>query len=93
MRTSKWSSPLQRFPAAAVLARTIELSLRYAREGLEGEGIAAAFIIGDLEELKPFMWQKLLNPSHGHDDEVLNVFNPKFTESLREQGNTDLKPR
>ena len=70
--------------ATRVFARVAEIALRFAAEGREGKPIGTIFVIGDMEQLAPYLRQLILNPFEGHPQKLRNIFNPDFLESLRE---------
>ena len=70
--------------ATSVVARVIEIALRFAREGREGRSIGTCFVIADAEETAGYTSQLILNPCAGHARKVRNVQNPAFLETLRE---------
>jgi DNA integrity scanning protein DisA with diadenylate cyclase activity len=64
--------------------RLLDLSLRFAAEGREGKPIGAVFVLGDDEQLEPYLRQLILNPCKGHARRLRSIHNPEFAESLRE---------
>ena len=70
--------------ATRELARAIDLSLRLAAEGREGRPIGTIFVIGDEDELSPYIRQLVLNPCRGHPLQDRNIHNPEFFETIRE---------
>lgn len=65
-------------------ARVIHIALRFAEEGREGKPIGTIFVLGDLEELSPYLHQLILNPCAGHPRRSRSIHNPEFYETLRE---------
>lgn len=70
--------------ATSVVGRVIEIALRFAREGREGQSIGTCFVIADAEELEGHISQLILNPCAGHPKKARNIQNPSFLETLRE---------
>lgn len=66
------------------LARILEIALQFAREGREGSAIGTTFVLGDPNELKPYLRQLILNPLKGHVRAARSVHNIDFLETLRE---------
>jgi hypothetical protein len=66
------------------LARLIAMSLRLAAEGREGHPLGTTFVLGEEEELAPYLRQLILNPCAGHPRKERNIHNPSFFETLRE---------
>ncbi len=72
------------FMATRELARILSITLRFAAEGREGNPIGTAFVLGDLEELRPYLRQLILNPCSGHPESDRNIHSPELIETLRE---------
>lgn len=66
------------------LARVLDIAVRFANEGREGKPIGTIFVIGDPEELQPYLRQLILNPCSGHSQKKRNIHNPEMLETLRE---------
>lgn len=66
------------------LLRIIDIALRLSAEGREGKAIGSAFVLGDVDELQPYLRQLILNPCEGHAQKLRSVHNDAFFESLRE---------
>ena len=79
---------LQRHEGAAEItehvARLLEIALQLARQGREGSPIGTIWVLGDLDELSPYLRQLILNPLKGHPAEVRSINNPALLETLRE---------
>ncbi len=67
-----------------VFGRLLGLVLRFAAQGREGKSIGAIFVVGEMEQLDPFIRQLILNPCKGHPRKLRSLHNPDFEESLRE---------
>jgi DNA integrity scanning protein DisA with diadenylate cyclase activity len=72
------------FVATRDFARVVEIALRFAVEGREGAPIGTIFVLGDVEELSPYLRQLVLNPCKGHLKKERNIHNPELLETLRE---------
>lgn len=66
------------------LARLIAIALRLSAEGREGRPIGTIFVLGDLEELSPYLRQLVLNPCEGHPKRRRNIHEDGFFETIRE---------
>jgi DNA integrity scanning protein DisA with diadenylate cyclase activity len=66
------------------LARLLEIALQLARQGREGSSIGTIFVLGNRDELSPYLRQLILNPLKGHPVEARSIHNPDLIESLRE---------
>lgn len=64
--------------------RIIDIALRLSSEGREGKAIGSVFVLGDPEELQPYLRQLILNPCKGHPKRERSIHNEDFLESLRE---------
>ncbi|HJJ29691.1 MAG TPA: diadenylate cyclase [Methanocorpusculum sp.] len=69
----------------AVLMLAIEL----AHDGREGRSVGTAFILGDIDELKRWSHQGVLNPYAGHPIEVRDVKMRENWESVKEFSQLD----
>jgi DNA integrity scanning protein DisA with diadenylate cyclase activity len=66
------------------LGRAVHIGLRFAAEGREGRPVGTVFVLGDPDELTPYLRQLILNPCEGHPRERRNIHDPAFLETLRE---------
>jgi len=71
------------------LHSVLSLALEIAREGREGRAIGTAFIIGDIDELKRWSHQGVLNPYEGHPESVRDVRVRENWESVKEFAQLD----
>ena len=74
---------------ADVVYAVLSLALEIAQEGREGRAIGTAFIIGDIEELKRWSHQGVLNPYEGHPAEVRDILQRENWESIKEFAQLD----
>ncbi|MBE6507148.1 MAG: hypothetical protein E7Z72_04385 [Methanocorpusculum parvum] len=72
-----------------VIHSILSLALEIAHDGREGRAIGTAFIIGDIEELKRWSHQGVLNPYAGHPAEVRNILERSNWESVKEFSQLD----
>ena len=70
--------------ATREFASIIDIVLRFAEEGREGNSIGTIFVLGDVQELQPYLRQLVLNPCKGHPRKQLSVHHPGLFETLRE---------
>jgi DNA integrity scanning protein DisA with diadenylate cyclase activity len=77
-----------RFATQAFL-RALDITARFAAEGREGKSIGAIFVVGEIEELRPYLKQLILNPVAGHPKKSRNIHSPEFFETLRELAGLD----
>lgn len=72
-----------------VLHAVLSLALEIAHDGREGRSIGTAFIVGDIEEIKRWSHQGVLNPYEGHPKEVRNIMDEANWESIKEFAQLD----
>ncbi len=70
--------------ASRDFGRVLDIALRFATEGREGKPIGTAFVLGDPDDLAPYLRQLILNPCEGHPKKSRSVHNIAFLETLRE---------
>jgi len=64
--------------------RLIDIALTFAKQGREGKPIGTTFIMGNTQQLKPYLKQLVLNPFQGHTKSRKNIHHYDFIETLRE---------
>jgi len=72
-----------------VIHAALNIALQIAHEGREGRSIGTAFIIGDIEEIRHWSHQGVLNPYEGHSEDVRNILNENNWESIKEFSQLD----
>jgi hypothetical protein len=70
--------------ATRELARIIDIALRLAAEGREGRPIGTIFVLGEIDQLRPYLRQLVLNPCRGHPERKRNIHDLDFFETIRE---------
>ena len=70
--------------ATRELVRVIDVAMRLAREGREGRPLGTIFVLGEPEQLEPYLRQLVLNPCEGHPQKNRNIHDDEFFETLRE---------
>ena len=65
------------------------LGVEIAREGREGRKIGTMFVIGDVDAVLERSRPLILDPLHGHPDEVLDIRRPEFRETVKELAQLD----
>jgi DNA integrity scanning protein DisA with diadenylate cyclase activity len=70
--------------ATRELAKILEVSVRLAAEGREGRAVGTTLVLGDVEQLSPYIRQLVLNPCEGHPKKSRNIHEAGFFETLRE---------
>ncbi len=69
---------------ADVVERVIDIATELAVEGREGKPVGSLFIVGDIEKLRPYLKQLVLNPFYGYKPEDRNVLSPFMDETVKE---------
>jgi diadenylate cyclase len=72
-----------------VLEQTVALAVEIAREGREGRKIGTLFVVGDSEEVLRRSRPMILDPLHGHPDELKRIDDPDVRETLKELAQLD----
>jgi hypothetical protein len=62
----------------------LDIAIQLAAEGRERHPIGTIFVLGDPQELAPYLRQLVLNPCHGHAARERTLHRPQFFETLRE---------
>jgi DNA integrity scanning protein DisA with diadenylate cyclase activity len=66
------------------LEEVVNLAVELAREGREGRKIGTLFVIGDVDVVIENSRPLILDPLHGHDDELLRIGRPELRETVKE---------
>ena len=72
-----------------VMERVLAISTELAVEGREGKPVGCIFVLGDADDLKPFIKPLILNPFYGYRDEDRNILNPFMDETVKEYSSID----
>lgn len=70
--------------APEVIEKIIALASDLAVEGREGKAVGSMFIVGRLNEIKPYIEPLILNPLNGYSDDDKNIVNPFMVETIKE---------
>ena len=76
-------------PDRQILTRVLQLTTELAREGREGKPVGTLFVVGDYEEVKPYVRQLIVNPFRGYDEEERNILDPNLEETIKEYAKID----
>jgi len=71
------------------LEEIVMLGVEIAREGREGRKIGTMFVIGDVDAVLERSRALILDPLHGHPDELLDINRPEFRETVKELAQLD----
>ncbi len=72
-----------------VIERVLQIAEEIREEGREGKKIGTLFVIGDPEELQPYLKQLILNPFKGYLPEERNVLSEELKETIKEFAQLD----
>ncbi len=72
-----------------VLEKVISLAEEIRAEGREGKRIGTLFVIGDEEQLRPYLTQLILNPFYGYPKENRNIIGGDLDETIKEFAQLD----
>lgn len=67
-----------------VLERAIGIATDLAVEGREGKPVGTIIVVGDLDKIKPYIEQLVMNPFSGYKIEDRNLLNPFVEETVKE---------
>ncbi|MDF1813595.1 MAG: diadenylate cyclase [Verrucomicrobiales bacterium] len=73
-----------KFVSVRELLQILTIALRFASEGREGKPIGTIFVLGEPEELKPYLRPLILNPLKGHNQKTRSIYDSSFHETMRE---------
>ncbi|MDR1458313.1 MAG: diadenylate cyclase [Puniceicoccales bacterium] len=72
-----------------VLERLLAIVGDISVEGREGKPVGCLFVLGDIEKIRPFTKQLVLNPFFGYKEEERNILNPFMVETVKEFSTID----
>ncbi len=67
-----------------VVERIVDIATELSIEGREGKPVGCLFVIGNPEEIKPFVKPLVLNPFYGYKPEDRNILSPFMDETVKE---------
>lgn len=74
---------------SAAFESLINIALELAKEGREGKKIGTAFVIANLDDIKPYLKQLIFNPFLGYAPEHKRIQDPKLKETMKEFAQLD----
>ncbi|MFW5704272.1 MAG: DNA integrity scanning protein DisA nucleotide-binding domain protein [Nanoarchaeota archaeon] len=72
-----------------VITKVIDLAEQIRDEGREGKKVGTLFVIGDEEELKPYLKSLILNPFFGYPENLRNVLQSDLSETIKNYAQLD----
>jgi DNA integrity scanning protein DisA with diadenylate cyclase activity len=89
MFAAKGGEELTRDVNPEVFERILDIAIRLANEGREGKAVGALFVLGDVEGVKRYSEQLILNPFRGYKEKERNVLDPGLEETIKEFSTLD----
>ncbi|MFW6286058.1 MAG: DNA integrity scanning protein DisA nucleotide-binding domain protein [Nanoarchaeota archaeon] len=72
-----------------VLEEVLQICEEIRKEGREGKNIGTLFLIGNEEELQPFLRPLILNPFYGYPENFRDLLNNDLRETIKEYAQLD----
>jgi hypothetical protein len=82
-------SKVDRTLTSREFVRLIDISVRLAAEGREGNALGTMFVLGDPSSVEKHVRQLILNPLAGHPQRTRSIHRPEFVETVRELAAVD----
>ena len=67
-----------------IIERVLAIATELAIEGREGRPVGSLFVIGNTEQLNPYIKPLILNPFFGYKEEDRHILNPFMDETIKE---------
>jgi len=67
-----------------VFEKILRIALELANQGREGKSVGALFVLGDIENLKPYIKQMIFNPFKGYDPKERNIMLTNLDDTIKE---------
>jgi len=67
-----------------VFEKVLRIALELANQGREGKSVGALFVLGDIENLKPYIKQMIFNPFKGYDQKERNILLSNLDDTIKE---------
>lgn len=72
-----------------VFERLLGIVTELAIEGREGRSVGGLFVLGNSQEIRPYIKPLVLNPFYGYKEEDRNILNPFMDETIKEYSSID----
>jgi len=73
----------------AVLEKILKIAEEIREEGREGKKVGTLFVIGDEEELEPYLKPLILNPFQGYPESIRDIINNDLSDTIKEFSQLD----
>lgn len=67
-----------------VFEKVLRIALELANQGREGKSVGALFVLGDIENIKPYIKQMIFNPFKGYDPKERNIMLSNLDDTIKE---------
>jgi diadenylate cyclase len=67
-----------------VFEKVLRIALELANQGREGKSVGALFVLGDIENIKPYIKQMIFNPFKGYDQKERNIMLSNLDDTVKE---------
>ncbi|HHS48910.1 MAG TPA: hypothetical protein ENM99_03500, partial [Desulfurella acetivorans] len=67
-----------------VFEKVLRIALELANQGREGKSVGALFVLGDIENIKPYIKQMVFNPFKGYDQKERNIMLSNLDDTVKE---------
>jgi len=67
-----------------VFEKVLRIALELANQGREGKSVGALFVLGDIENVKPYIKQMIFNPFKGYDQKERNIMLSDLDDTVKE---------
>ncbi|OSS42107.1 hypothetical protein DESAMIL20_1660 [Desulfurella amilsii] len=67
-----------------VFEKVLRIALELANQGREGKSVGALFVLGDIENIKPYIKQMIFNPFKGYDQKERNIMLANLDDTVKE---------
>ncbi|MGC8503146.1 DNA integrity scanning protein DisA nucleotide-binding domain protein [Desulfurella sp.] len=67
-----------------VFEKILRIALELANQGREGKSVGALFVLGDIDNIKPYIKQMIFNPFKGYDPNERNIMLSNLDDTIKE---------
>lgn len=67
-----------------VFEKVLRIALELANQGREGKSVGALFVLGDVDNIKPYIKQMIFNPFRGYDPKERNIMLSNLDDTIKE---------
>lgn len=67
-----------------VFEKILRIALELANQGREGKSVGALFVLGDIDNIKPYIKQMIFNPFRGYEPKERNIMLSNLDDTIKE---------